>query len=302
MDNAPTFIDTVLTGITRPTISRERMLTSEDTSTSFSTCYVDTISSSGIISSDPATLNSPVSDINGQTRPGSSTAAGRISDGQAPLNSGTSKDNGLPTPDPFMTSTSSSVCAIYSSTEVGVWLTLSSTDLENPTETLPAPVISPTATSATANLFQLSINLSRSFSKRQSNVYLGGSGQATDSCTNGVIFSLSNGQLFANGTDFTQQFGTSPGVPFANFTPSANPVSIMTLFSIDTQNTLIWSNDAFFNYRARFCVTTGGDLLAVFVDPQLAPTGCLFVVLMLSRLERCAGLAMGPRYLILLYV
>ena len=145
----------------------------------------------------------------------------------------------------------------------------------------------------TSNLFVLGLRTERQFRKRQ-NAFLNGVGQATDSCTNAVIFSLTRGQLFLNGTDQTLQFGTNPGVVYANFTPSENPGSITTTFGVDTQGNLLWENPAFYNFQARFCVTADSDLIAVFGDPALAPTGCMFVVLTLSRLDGCAGAGAGP--------
>jgi hypothetical protein len=152
------------------------------------------------------------------------------------------------------------------------------------------------STPADDDLFQLSLTLARSRWKRQNSAYYGGNGQATDSCTNAVVFFLSQGRLFANSSTQSLQFGTNPGVTYANFTPSANPGSITTLFSLDTQNSLSWTNESFYNYQARFCVTYDSNLIAVFGDPSLAPAGCLFVVLTLSRLESCANFGPGPRY------
>jgi hypothetical protein len=129
-------------------------------------------------------------------------------------------------------------------------------------------------------------------------VFLGDSGQATDSCRTAVVFSLINGALFANSTSSSLQFGTDPGVVYANFIPNSNPGSITTRFAVDTQNTLTWNSDQFYNFNARFCVTQTSDLIAVFDDPRLAPPGCIFVTLTISRLERCAGggTNIGPRY------
>jgi hypothetical protein len=125
--------------------------------------------------------------------------------------------------------------------------------------------------------------------KRQGTTYLGGSGQATDSCTNAVVYSLVNGRLYANSSDGTLQFGTTTGTTYANFTPSANPGDITTAFSVDTQNNLMWSNSAFYNMRARFCVLSDNTLLAVFDNPTLAPAGCYFVSLSMARVGDCVG-------------
>lgn len=148
-----------------------------------------------------------------------------------------------------------------------------------------------TPTPDSAVFFQLNVYLAQSVRKRQSNVYLGNSGQATSSCTDAVVFSIYQGQLFANSSTQSLRFGTNPGVAAANFTPSADPGSITTQFSVDTQYTLRWINDAFYNSQARFCVLSSGDIIAVFGDPSVsAPANCLFVVLTLSSLDRCPGL------------
>jgi hypothetical protein len=150
-------------------------------------------------------------------------------------------------------------------------------------------------TTVDSDLFQLSLSSRHQLLERQAgNVFLGGGGQATDSCTNGVVFSLYNGKLFANDSSTSRQFSTNPGVVYANFTPSATTGSITTLFSVDTANTLSWQNDAFYNFQARFCVTQDSSLIVVFDDPRLAPAGCIFVTLTLSRLDRCAALGIGP--------
>lgn len=130
--------------------------------------------------------------------------------------------------------------------------------------------------------------------KRQGSVYLGGTGQATDSCQNAVVYSLVNGKLFANSSSGALQFGTTTGTTYANFTPSANPGSITTAFSVDTQNNMMWTNSAFYNNQARFCVLSDNTIVAVFGDPQLAPNGCFFVTLTMTRVTSCAGAAGGP--------
>ncbi len=123
--------------------------------------------------------------------------------------------------------------------------------------------------------------------KRQA--VLGGQGQATTSCADAVIYSLMNGQLFANSSSGALQYGTSPGVQYANFTPSASPGSITTLFSVDSQNNLLWSNSNFYNNQAQFCVMPDGMIVAVFVQQAAAPVLCNFVVLSLTRVSSCVG-------------
>jgi hypothetical protein len=131
--------------------------------------------------------------------------------------------------------------------------------------------------------------------KRQGTVYLGGTGQTTDSCRNAVVYSLVNGKLFANSSSGALQFGTTTGTTYADFTPSASPGDITTAFSVDTQNNLLWTNSAFYNYQARFCVLSDNTIVAVFGDPTLAPDGCFFVTLSMTRVSSCAAAVAGPQ-------
>jgi hypothetical protein len=118
-------------------------------------------------------------------------------------------------------------------------------------------------------------------------------GQATNTCQDAVVYNLVNGQLFANTTTSATQFGTSSGASYSNFTPSANPGDITTVFSVDSQNNLLWENTAFYNNAERFCVHPDGTFVAVFIDPTQAPANCLFVALSMTRVSSCAGAADG---------
>ncbi len=129
--------------------------------------------------------------------------------------------------------------------------------------------------------------------KRQ-NAYLAGSGQATDSCAGAVVYSLINGQLYANSSSGSQLFSTDPGIQYANFTPSSSPGSLTTTFSVDTQNNLLWSNSNFYNNQARFCVMPDSSLISVFANPAVAPDTCNFVYLSLTRVSTCAAAVGAP--------
>lgn len=120
--------------------------------------------------------------------------------------------------------------------------------------------------------------------RRQSggNYYLG-QGQVVNSCSVAVIYTLINGQLFANTSSGATQFGINPGTNYANFTPSANPGSIISIFSVDSANNLMWNNVAFYNNFARFCVMPDQTITAVFVSPDQAPVGCVFISLSMVR-------------------
>ena len=126
--------------------------------------------------------------------------------------------------------------------------------------------------------------------KRRQNVAYLGSGTATDSCTNAVVYQLINGQLFANTSNGSLQFGTNSAASYANFTATANPGLINTTFAVDSSNNLVWNNPNFYNNFARFCVMLDNTIIVVFADPATAtPTGCLFVALSMTRISNCAG-------------
>jgi hypothetical protein len=148
-------------------------------------------------------------------------------------------------------------------------------------------------------MIDISVNRNgRYLRKRQSGSgYVSGTGQAVNSCTSAVVYNLVNGQLFANTSNAATQFGTDIGVQYANFTPSASPGALTTVFSVDSQNNLLWGNTAFYNNAVRFCVLSDGTIVAVFIDPTQAPTGCLFVALSMTRISSCAGAAANGNFI-----
>ena len=115
--------------------------------------------------------------------------------------------------------------------------------------------------------------------------FVNGQGTSTDSCTNAVVYTLVNGQLFANTTSSTTQFGTDRGIDFAAFTPRASPGTINSTFAVDAQNNLMWNNVAFYNNFAQWCVRADNTVYAVFVAATLAPSDCVFVQLNMVRRE-----------------
>ena len=140
-----------------------------------------------------------------------------------------------------------------------------------------------------APFFLLSLNIGPFRAKRQSTTpIVGQNGGATHSCSNALIFTLSDGQLYANGTGALLQYGADTGVPYADLSPSVAPGPIRSALSVDADYNLVWSNSAFFDGRASFCVTATGTIVAVFVAPELGPQGCTFLNLKLSRIGQCA--------------
>ena len=121
--------------------------------------------------------------------------------------------------------------------------------------------------------------------KRQDSTgYVSGSGSTTDSCTDAIVYTLLNGQLFANSETGVEQFSADPGIPYSIFTPSStpDPGSITTTFSVDSQGDLYWNNATFSNYQAQWCVLSNSSILAVFLE-NAGPPGCLYVLLSTNR-------------------
>ena len=119
--------------------------------------------------------------------------------------------------------------------------------------------------------------------RRQAGAFVTYNGRATSSCSQASVYSLYNGQLFvqfANGT--TEQFSTTTGTPYANFTPSATAGDIITTFSLSSTGSLLWNNDAFFNGGALFCILPSGVLVAVF-EQGVAPESCVFIDLTITE-------------------
>ncbi len=166
-------------------------------------------------------------------------------------------------------------------------------------DTNPRRHSSPSFTYVDGYSFKLAMTFSETknnrHKKRQgTSAYLGGTGQASDSCADAVVYSLVNGKLFANSSAGALQFGTTTGRTYANFTASNSPGNITTAFSVDTENNLMWSDSSFWNNRARFCVLSDNTIVAVFNNPLLAPAGCYFVTLSMTRVSSCAAAVGAP--------
>ncbi len=102
--------------------------------------------------------------------------------------------------------------------------------------------------------------------------YLGPNGQETPLCEQAAMFILQSYQLKTNGF----LVSTSLDEATANFAISAQQGSITTDFSV-TAGYLLWSNVAFSNGSASFCVLDN-TVSAVFRGP--APSGCSPVLLL----------------------
>jgi hypothetical protein len=99
-----------------------------------------------------------------------------------------------------------------------------------------------------------------------------GSGGVSASCANADRFYVSGGRLYDAGL----LVSADRNVPTAAFVGSTRPGPIRGSFAI-RNNVLSWSNAAFADGEAQFCVS-GQDVLAVF-DGEL-PSGCVEVTVM----------------------
>lgn len=118
------------------------------------------------------------------------------------------------------------------------------------------------------------------------NNFVSKEGAATNNCNEASIYTLSNGTLLSNTSSGTLQFGTDPGKAYSNFTPSANPGSIVTTFGIDNENHLFWSNPAFPDNAVSFCVLSDNTIVSVF-QTSAGPPACLYIPLTITQLTNC---------------
>lgn len=122
--------------------------------------------------------------------------------------------------------------------------------------------------------------------RRQAGSFMGYNGRATSSCAQASVLSLSNGVLsitYANGT--IAQFSANSGDAFDYLIPSTTAGNITTTFSLSNTGTLLWTNSAFFNGGALFCVLPSGIIVAVF-QQGTQPTSCVFIDLTIAE---CKG-------------
>ena len=85
---------------------------------------------------------------------------------------------------------------------------------------------------------------------------------------------------FSNGT--VAQFSANTGDAYDYFAPSTTPGDITTTFSLSNTGTLLWTNPAFFNGNALFCVLPSGAVVAVF-QQGAQPTSCVFIDLSVAE-------------------
>ena len=135
------------------------------------------------------------------------------------------------------------------------------------------------------NLFVLRYSpVSRGFQRRQggSSGFVGGDNSTV--CTDAAVYSIINGQLYQN----NQVYSASPGVAYEVFAPLPTQGNITTTFSVLQDGSLIWTNGAFFNGAAQFCVFENGTLVAVFQDGT-SIAGCFYVLLETSECKYDSG-------------
>lgn len=121
--------------------------------------------------------------------------------------------------------------------------------------------------------------------RRQAGAFISYNGRSTSSCAEAGVLSLTNNQLlmtFANGT--VAQFSGNTGDAYDYFAPSTTPGNITTTFSLSNTGTLLWTNSAFYNGNALFCVLPSGALVAVF-QKGAQPKSCDFIDLTIAERE-----------------
>lgn len=118
--------------------------------------------------------------------------------------------------------------------------------------------------------------------------------QITENCSNALRFRQGGGQLQRRG----RAISVDPGVRFIKLTDYPDG-SISTTFSV-VNDTLVWSNEVFYNGRASFCRTPNEDVYAVFTAAG-GPDGCTPVELVVyagTRFRTSSGYACKANRLI----
>ena len=116
--------------------------------------------------------------------------------------------------------------------------------------------------------------------RRAAPEYIAAGGTVSTNTTLALVFTYTSiGQLFSNGSFVS----TSSGSGSQNFFPNSSAQAIQTTFSTSAEDTLDWSNDAFFNRHALFC--SFNSFVEVVFDQQL-PEGCIQVNLLVIPLSQ----------------
>ena len=130
----------------------------------------------------------------------------------------------------------------------------------------------------------------RRLKRHSGGTYVSGTGTVINDCTTSPIYSTRNGSLTATTNGTTYIYSTSTGIGAAAFAPSTIPRDFTTSFSISSNGALQWTNSAFFNGQASFCVLQNGTVYAVFAQGA-QPDGCLFIQLTLYSVSSCQGMS-----------
>lgn len=164
-----------------------------------------------------------------------------------------------------------------------------STSASQVMQSSPLPTINPADHAFVLRITQHSPS-GRQVKRQSGSTYVSSSGTVTNDCTDSPIYSATNGSLTAtiNGTVYT--YSTSAGVGAAPFVPSTIAGDITTTFSISSNGVLQWTNAAFFNGQASFCVLQNGAVYALF-QQNAQPDGCLFIQLTLFSVSSCQGIS-----------
>ncbi len=99
--------------------------------------------------------------------------------------------------------------------------------------------LTPSSSASTLKSKLIAVLVAALVAVRQGPLRTFGQGQAVNTCANVIVYTLIDGQLFANSTNSATPFGIVPGVAYANFTPSANPGNVTTTFSVEFSNNLM---------------------------------------------------------------
>ena len=90
----------------------------------------------------------------------------------------------------------------------------------------------------------------------------------------------------------SEKVSVAPGVPFMLFEASEYVEAIDSIFAVDeTEEKMVWNNEAFQDGTARFCADPSGALYAVFLGPL--PGNCTLTELSVKN-RKLAKMTMLP--------
>ena len=103
--------------------------------------------------------------------------------------------------------------------------------------------------------------------------YLDSGGQIQTQCQNSSVFNLASGFLSSGGN----QTSVASGVPSSRFSTSDSMQALDRIFAVATDRTLVWNNEDFDGWEARFGADSRGVVYGIYSGSM--PSNCTTVTL-----------------------